>query len=152
MTTLKLRFLVATAATMMAVTLVQAQNADQSKPATTPTARSSSTAAQSAATPASSSATKPAAAAKPAAVQTAASTTSVKDESGAQLIKDARNAGFKPEMIRGNQMFCRTAIELGSNFPVRTCYDADDVKIKIQEYQAQRNQLEQMHNIGMMTH
>ena len=57
------------------------------------------------------------------------------------LIRDARNAGFKPENIRGNRMFCRTATELGSSFPVRTCYDEDQVKIKIQEYQAQRNQM-----------
>jgi hypothetical protein len=73
-------------------------------------------------------------------------------DSNAQLIIDARNAGFRPEKIRGAQMFCRTAIELGSNFPVRTCYDADQVKIKIQEYQAQRSQLEQMHSTGLMTH
>lgn len=70
----------------------------------------------------------------------------------AKLINDARNAGFKPETIRGAQMFCRTAVELGSNFPVRTCYDSDQVKIKIQEYAEQRNQLEQMHNTGMQTH
>src|SRR5581483_9863907 len=49
------------------------------------------------------------------------------------LIRDARNAGFKPEDIRGNRMFCRTATELGSSFPVRTCYNEDQVKIKIQE-------------------
>jgi hypothetical protein len=70
----------------------------------------------------------------------------------AQLIKDARNAGFKPMMIRGTQMFCRTAIELGSSFPVRTCYDADQVKIKIHEYAEQRNQLEQMHSTGLGVH
>jgi len=70
----------------------------------------------------------------------------------AKLVNDARNAGFRPETIRGAQMFCRTAVELGSNFPVRTCYDSDQVKIKIQEYAEQRNQLEQMHSTGMQTH
>jgi hypothetical protein len=68
------------------------------------------------------------------------------------LIRDARNAGFKPENIRGNRMFCRTATELGSSFPVRTCYNEDQVKIKIQEYQAQRNQMEAAHNLGMQVH
>lgn len=68
------------------------------------------------------------------------------------LIRDARNAGFKPENIRGNRMFCRTAAELGSSFPVRTCYDEDQVRIKIQEYQAQRNQMESAHNLGMQVH
>ena len=67
-------------------------------------------------------------------------------------MKDARNAGFKPEKIRGSLMFCRTAVELGSNFPVRTCYNAQQVTQKIQEYQTERNQLQQMHNTGMMTH
>ena len=64
------------------------------------------------------------------------------------LVRDARNAGFKPEMIRGNRMFCRTATELGSSFPVRTCYDEEQVKIKIQEYQAERNQMQANHNLG----
>jgi hypothetical protein len=49
-------------------------------------------------------------------------------------------------------MFCRTAKELGSNFPVRTCYDAQQVKIKIHEYQTERGQLESMHNSGLFTH
>src|SRR5512146_830637 len=69
-------------------------------------------------------------------------------DSDAQLIKDARSAGFKPMQVRGSLMYCRTAVELGSSFPVRTCYNAQQVKIKIHEYQTQRNQLEQMHNIG----
>jgi len=69
-----------------------------------------------------------------------------------QLIKDAANAGFRLEHIRGVAMFCRTAVELGSNFPVRTCYDEDQVKIKIQEYAAQRNQMEQAHSTGLFTH
>lgn len=68
------------------------------------------------------------------------------------LLRDARNAGFKPENIRGNRMFCRTATELGSNFPVRTCYNEEQVKIKIQEYQAQRNEMEAARNLGSQVH
>ena len=144
MRTSKLRFLVVTAAAMMtAAGLAQAQSADQStKAAATPPAQS-----------AAASATKTAAAAKPAATQSAAAAAKPSSaDSDAKLVRDARNAGFKPETIRGTQMFCRTAVELGSNFPVRTCYDSDDVKIKIHEYQVQRDQLEQMHNTGMYTH
>src|SRR5579883_105784 len=66
-------------------------------------------------------------AAQPATTKPAASAQRVADPD-AQLIKDARNAGFRPAMIRGTRMFCRTAVELGSSFPVRTCYDADQVK------------------------
>jgi len=68
------------------------------------------------------------------------------------LLRDARNAGFKPEQIRGNRMFCRTATEIGSNFPVRTCYNEDQVKIKIQEYQAERNEMRASHNLGQQIH
>ncbi|HEX5209351.1 MAG TPA: hypothetical protein VFW10_16370 [Steroidobacteraceae bacterium] len=69
------------------------------------------------------------------------------EDPAAVLLKDAANAGFKPEHIRGNLMFCRTTTEVGSRFPVRTCYDEDHVRAKIQEYQAQRDQLERERNI-----
>jgi hypothetical protein len=78
----------------------------------------------------------------------AADAAAAKKKADEVLLRDARNAGFKPEMIRGNRMFCRTATELGSSFPVRTCYDEEQVKIKIQEYQAQRNQMQANHNLG----
>ena len=61
----------------------------------------------------------------------------------AQLIRDARDAGFKPTQVRGSLMYCRTAVELGSNFPVRTCYNEQQTKVKIEEYRAQRRQLQQ---------
>jgi hypothetical protein len=145
-TTVKSQFLVVAAAMMMAASLAQGQNADQNKPAAAPPS-------QSAAAPASSSAPKAAAPSKPAAARSAAASTPItKPDPEAQLIRDARNAGFKPEMIRGTRMFCRTAVELGSSFPVRTCYGEDDVKLKIQEYQTERNQLQQLHNTGLMTH
>lgn len=64
-----------------------------------------------------------------------------------QLIKDARYAGFKPEHIGGKLMFCRTAVELESAFPVRTCYDELQVSIKIEQYRTQRNELEALHHI-----
>ena len=70
-------------------------------------------------------------------------------DSTARLIRDARSAGFKPERVKGTLMFCRMAKELGSNFPVRTCYDEQQTKIKIHQYQTQRNQLEQMHSSGL---
>lgn len=62
-----------------------------------------------------------------------------------EFLKQAREAGFKPTQVRGSLMFCRVAVELGSNFPVRTCYDEAHAKTKIDEYQAQRDQLRQGH-------
>ncbi len=128
----------------MAAALAQAQQPSQASKATAPAVTSSSAAA-------SQPARKPAdtkSSARP--VKTAAAQNAA--DSSPQLVRDARNAGFKPETIRGNLMFCRTAIELGSSFPVRTCYDKDQVKIKIHEYQTERNELEQQHNLGMFTH
>jgi hypothetical protein len=63
------------------------------------------------------------------------------------LLRDARNAGFTPETVRGSLMFCRIAKELGSNFQVKTCYNEDQVKLKIQEYQAERNELDRITKI-----
>lgn len=82
----------------------------------------------------------------------AATTAAAQKKADEAFLRDVRNAGFKPETIRGNQMYCRTATEIGSSFPVRTCYNEDQVKIKIQEYQAQRNEMQAAHNIGMQVH
>lgn len=122
----------------MAAALALAQQAPNSSQTT-----AQATAAQSAQKPAADSKATASAAASAAAAQK-------KDED--LLVRDARNAGFKPENIRGNRMFCRTATELGSSFPVRTCYNEEQVKVKIQEYQAQRQQLENMRNIGSVVH
>lgn len=121
----------------MAVALAQAQQPAQGSKSTTPAATS-----------------QPArkADSKTSAAQPVKTAAAQKADDDAQLIKDARNAGFKPETIRGTLMFCRTARELGSNFPVRTCYDSDQVKIKIHEYQTERNEMESQHNTGMFTH
>ena len=127
----------------MAVALAQAQQASDSSKASAPATTATAQSAQKPAAGAKSDGAPP--------VKTAAAAQKPAD-SQAQLIRDARAAGFKPETIKGSQMFCRTAVELGSNFPVRTCYDSDQVKIKIQEYTEQRNQMEQMHSSGLMTH
>jgi len=118
----------------MAAAVALAQQAPSSSPTTQPAAQPAQK------TAADSKATAPAAAAAAA-----------QKKAADQLIRDARNAGFKPQKVGGNLMFCRTATELGSSFPVRTCYNEDQVRIKIQEYQAQRQQLEGMHSSGMVT-
>lgn len=93
---------------------------------------------------ASHSAQKAAADGKPAAARAVETSAVTKPaDPSPELLRDARNAGFRTQEVRGNLMFCRVAVELGSNFPVRTCYNEEQVKIKIHEYQTQRNQLEQ---------
>lgn len=138
-------FLLLTGA-LVAGALAYAQQPSQStKPAPAAAAATTPSAAQPAQTAASDSKPTQAQPVKTAAAQKPA-------DPDAQLIRDARNAGFKPKSMHGTLMFCRTAIELGSNFPVRTCYNEDQVRIKIHEYQTERNQLQQMHNTGMITH
>lgn len=68
-------------------------------------------------------------------------------DAAAVLVRDARNAGFTAENINGTQMFCRLDTELGSRFLVKTCYDELQVRIKIQQYQTQRNELEAIHHL-----
>lgn len=142
MTASRLRTFVFLAGALMVGAIAQAQQASQSSSAT------AAPPAQTASSPASSAA----AADKSAAAQPTKTAAAQKSDEDARLLKDARNAGFKPEKIGGTLMFCRTAVELGSSFPVRTCYNSEQVAQKIQEYQTERNQLQQMHNTGMMSH
>jgi hypothetical protein len=80
---------------------------------------------------------------------TAASSVAAKRAAAAaaQLIRDARNAGFTAQNIDGVQMFCRLDTEIGSRFLVRTCYDELQVRIKIGQYQTERNELEAIHHL-----
>lgn len=137
MTASRLRTIVFVTGALLAGAIAQAQEPAQGAKPTAPVASSSVTTGSPAAV-------KTAADGKAARARSAgtAAAQSSADPS-AQLIRDARNAGFKPQIVGGNQMFCRVAIELGSNFPVRTCYNGEQVKIKIHEYQAQRDQMEQ---------
>lgn len=143
MTASRLRTFVFLTGALLAGGIAQAQQPSQSSTPAAATPAAAVTAASPAPKPGSD---ITAAASKPADADAA------QKAADAKLVNDARNAGFRPQMIRGTQMFCRTAKELGSNFPVRTCYDADQVKIKIAEYAEQRNQLEQLHSSGMITH
>jgi hypothetical protein len=131
----KLRNFVFVTGALMTAAVVQAQQPSQS-PKSSSTAASAPTASQTTQKPAANQPAKTA----PAQTQT---------DPSPVLIRDARNAGFRPEHIRGTLMFCRTAKELGSNFPVRTCYNETQTRIKIEEYQAERNQLNGMHGNGV---
>lgn len=82
---------------------------------------------------------------KAAAAQSAAAKRAA--DAAAVLVRDARNAGFTAENINGTQMFCRLDTELGSRFLVKTCYDELQVRIKIAQYQTQRNELEAIHHL-----
>lgn len=111
-------------------------------------ARQSATAPAAASSAVASSTTQKAVADKATATQSPESAAAKKAaDAAAQLIRDARNAGFTAENINGAQMFCRLDTELGSRFLVKTCYDELQVRIKIDQYRTQRNELEAIHHL-----
>lgn len=135
MTTSGLRVLLLMTGALMVAATAQAQQPS-------PAAKAAAAGTQSAAAAASRPSAKPADRNPPGAPANAATGGKAADPS-AQLIRDARNAGFKPMQVRGALMFCRIAVELGSNFPVRTCYNEQQTEIKIREYRTQRSQIRQ---------
>ena len=111
-------------------------------------AQQSSTAPAAASNPAASSTSHKAVTDKAIATQSAGSAAAKRAaDADAVLIRDARNAGFTAENINGARMFCRLDDETGSRFLVKTCYDELQVRIKIDQYRTQRNELEAIHHL-----
>jgi hypothetical protein len=112
-------------------------------------AQQSSTAPAAASNTAVSSTSQKAVTDKATATQSAGSAAAAKRaaDADAVLIRDARNAGFTAENINGARMFCRLDDETGSRFLVKTCYDELQVRIKIDQYRTQRNELEAIHHL-----
>jgi hypothetical protein len=117
-----------------------AQQAQQPQAATS-AAMSSSSAAAAKATTGAASATK-------SSVNTGASDSG---PSEAQL-KEARDDGFKPVTRGSATLYCKSEILVGSSFPMHICYNADRLKIVMQQQEAERMQLQQMHGGGLQTH
>jgi hypothetical protein len=124
------------ACAMTAAVLAQAQQAPKdSKPAAA--AAASAASAASASAPA---VNQGATDSKDKAIKQASAQKAADDS--AVFLRDVANAGFKPEHVRGNLMYCRTTTEIGSNFPVKTCYNDEQVRVKISEYQAERMEMQ----------
>lgn len=75
-----------------------------------------------------------------------------KTDPSAQLTKAARLAGFEPHTRHGVTLYCKSEVELGSAFPVKTCYDAIQMKIKLGQYQTERDQLRQARGLNPQGH
>ncbi|HZT01017.1 MAG TPA: hypothetical protein VFA39_01990 [Steroidobacteraceae bacterium] len=124
------------ACAMTAAVLAQAQQAPKdSKPAAAAAASAASAASASAPAVNQSATDSKDKAIKEASAQKAA-------DDSAVFLRDVANAGFKPEHVRGTLMYCRTTTEIGSNFPVKTCYNEEQVRVKISEYQAERMEMQ----------
>ena len=93
-------------------------------------------------------------AAKPAvdAPKSSADTRSADSGLSSDLLKEARDDGFKPVKRGETTLYCKSEIIVGSSFPVHTCVDSDHLKLTLEQYRAQRMQLEQMHSGGLQGH
>ena len=69
-----------------------------------------------------------------------------------ELLREARDDGFKPVTRHNVTLYCKSEIIVGSAFPVHTCYNADRLKVVLEQYRAERMQLQQMHSSGMQGH
>jgi hypothetical protein len=77
-----------------------------------------------------------------AASSSASSTDSAPAGPSPDLIKKARNEGFKPEVQKnGETMYCYKDASLGTRFETKKCINADQLKAEIQRRQDQRDSL-----------
>lgn len=96
-------------------------------------------------------ASKPAASA-PSAAKASADTQTSDSGLPVEVLREARDDGYRP-ITRGKvTLYCKSEIIVGSAFPIRTCYNADRLKVVLHQDQEQRMQLEQIHNSGMQSH
>jgi hypothetical protein len=59
------------------------------------------------------------------------------------VLKEARDLGYKPEKFKGNTVFCRREVVLGSRFLVKRCLDPMDLQMFIErQFQAQQQIME----------
>lgn len=135
----------AMAALLAAATVGRAQQAEQASKA-----QQSGKTAAAASLPAA--AASKATASAPSAAKTSGDTQAAQAGLSDEQLKEARDEGYRP-ITRGTAtLYCKSEILVGSAFPIRTCYNADRLKIVMQQEQAQRMQLQQMHSGGMQGH
>ncbi len=128
--------------------LVAAAPCGAQPPASDATATSATSSAAAASSTASSTATAPAKAA--AGTDSAASTSKpagsdivASSDPSPEMLKKARQEGFKPKKRNGVTQFCRTDATLGTRFESETCYDQEHMEMLVQQREDQRNQLSQ---------
>ena len=139
----KLRMSIAAAALLTVAAAGNAQQAQKAPQATNATAA----AASSTATAASKATTDRASAEK-------SSDGAQASDSGlsVELLREARDDGFKPVTRHNVTLYCKSEIIVGSAFPVHTCYNADRLKVALEQYRSERMQLQQMHGGGLQGH
>lgn len=69
-----------------------------------------------------------------------------------EMLREAQDEGLKPVTRHKVTFYCKSEIIVGSAFPIRTCYNEDQLKVVLQQHQTERMQLQQMHSGGLQTH
>lgn len=119
----------------------------QPSPNSTPAARAAISKARETSPPARSTASTKATAHRPIKV-TAARTPPLPSP---MFVERARKVGFTLEHVRGVLLFCRTARGTGSRIPVTDCYRQEEMKLKLEAHDFDRNQLSDQMSNGAAT-
>ena len=141
MTVSKIGMSLATAVLLAGAAIGQAQQAQKTpQAATTATTSTPSTA------------TAKTAAGAPSATKSSADSQASDSGLTEAQLKEARDDGFKPVTRGSATLYCKSEILVGSSFPMHICYNADRLKVVMQQQEAERMQLQQMHSGGMQGH
>lgn len=61
----------------------------------------------------------------------------------ADVVKRARDAGFKPEVRNGVTVYCWKDADTGSRLPTKKCVGEDQMEMMLERRQAQRDAIQQ---------
>jgi hypothetical protein len=57
--------------------------------------------------------------------------------------KKAKSAGYRAKLKKGETLFCKEEVEIGSHFAAEHCIDENQLAMVLEREQAQRDQLSQ---------
>jgi hypothetical protein len=58
-------------------------------------------------------------------------------------VKKAKSAGYRAKLKKGETLFCKEEVEIGSHFAAEHCIDENQLAMVLEREQAQRDQLSQ---------
>jgi hypothetical protein len=69
----------------------------------------------------------------PAAAKSSTDTQTSDSGLSAALVKEARDDGFVPVKRHNLTVYCKSEVLVGTAFPIRTCYNADRLKLRLEQ-------------------
>jgi hypothetical protein len=73
------------------------------------------------------------------AVPLAAAVANASADPSPDVLKKARNLGYKPEHHNGTTLFCKSVSEIGSRFPTKQCIDENSLDAVIEKQRQQQD-------------